>query len=198
MKASKINGCEIYSTARFFTVTGKHISGTPLTVNELPAEQLEELRDDIAQDQLRPHDCKTREPRKSSSRNLVAKEPLSQSERETKLERALSGDLGDYGKNPSGAVHGALQLLARKHGGDPEAMEEEFGASRLCADWGSKWHRLRESELSTAIERWRENGEPAWNEVPSTNESGWTLVRYSAIQTTEIIGFGRGISRPGR
>jgi putative DNA primase/helicase len=196
-KASKINGCEIYSTARFFTVTGKHIPSTPLTVNALSADQLEELRDDIAQNQLRPYDCKTREPRTSSG-SLVAPKLLSHSERETKLERGLSSDLSEYHGDRSAAVHGVLQLLARKHQGNREAMDEEFCASQLCADWGSKWDRLCENELSKAIGRWQENGEPAWNDVPSTRESGWTLVRYSAIQATEIDWIWKGYLATGK
>jgi len=210
-KASKINGCEIYSTGRFFTVTGKHVPDTPSTVNALSAGKLEELRDDIAQDQLRPYNCKTQEPRALSrtgpsavaepralSRDLVATKPLSQSEREIKLERALSGDLSEYRGDRSAAVHGALQFLARKHQGDREAMEEEFCASQLCSDWGEKWNRLCENELSKAIERWRENGEPAWDDVPSAKESGWTLVPYSTIQTAEIDWIWKGYLAAGK
>jgi len=183
VKASKINGCEIYSAARFFTVTGKHVSNTPSTVNALSAEQLEELRDDIAQNQLRPHDCKKREPHVSPT-SLVATKPLSNSERETKLERALSGDVSEYRGDRSAAVHGALQFLARKHQGDREAMEGEFCASQLCSDWGSKWDRLCETELNKAIERWRENGEPAWNDAVTTIDSNnWRGLFHTREET---------------
>ena len=49
------NGCEIYSKARFFTVTGNHVEGTPLTVAEMTADALEELRSDIEDQSLRPY-----------------------------------------------------------------------------------------------------------------------------------------------
>ena len=174
---------EIYSTARFFTVTGKHIPDTPSTVNALSAEELEELRDDIAQNQLRPYDCKTREPRASSG-VLVAPKTFSKSEREARLERALSGDLSEYCGDRSGAVHGALQFLARKHRGDPEAMTEEFEASRLCADWDGKWDRLRKNELDKAIKRWRENGEPAWSEPgPVIAPNNWRSLFHTREET---------------
>jgi hypothetical protein len=184
-KPAKINGCEIYSTARFFTVTGKHISGTPPTVNPMAADRLEELRDDIAQNQLRPYGHKTGRAHESRNGDLVVTKPLSQAERETRLERALSGDLSDYRDDRSAAVHGVLQLLARKHQGDREAMEEEFCSSELCSDWGSKWDRLDEKELSKAIECWEENGRPKW-EQSHKPETAFNFVRYSTIEPEAI------------
>jgi primase-polymerase (primpol)-like protein len=183
-KASKINGCEIYNTARFFTVTGKQIPGTPSTVNMASVQDLEELRDDIAQNRLRPYDYKTREPLASSG-ILVAKKPPSGSERKTRLERALSGDTSEYRYDTSAAVHGVLQFLARKHEGDREEMAEEFEASRLCSDWGSKWDRLREKELDKAIDRWRKNGEPAWNYVTTCVDSNNWRSLFHAREETE-------------
>jgi len=115
-KASKINGCECYSTARFFTVTGKHVESTPLTVSAMPASELEELRDDIAQDQLRPYRKVQPGAQPASKSSLVLHKYMSKAEREVRLERALSGDISDYGSR-SEAIHGVLQLLARKHAG---------------------------------------------------------------------------------
>jgi hypothetical protein len=51
--ARKKDGCEIYSEARFFTVTGKHLESTPRTINALPVGELEKLWRDIDQKQLR-------------------------------------------------------------------------------------------------------------------------------------------------
>jgi putative DNA primase/helicase len=112
-KASKINGCECYSTARFFTVTGKHLELTSLVVNPMTAADLEELRDDIAQDQLRPYKLNKHTTATPTAGGLIVHKPLSANEREAKLERALSGDLSEYGEDRSAAVYGALQLLAR-------------------------------------------------------------------------------------
>lgn len=167
-KASKINGCECYSTARFFTVTGQHLESTPLTVNEMTPTDLEELRDDIAQDQLRPYKANKPAAAEPRTGGLVVRESMTAKERETKLERALAGDIGAYDNDRSSAVHGALQLLARKHGGDREAIQEEFEGSVLCADWGEKWNRLADKEIDKAVERWEENGKPAWKDAPKT------------------------------
>jgi hypothetical protein len=163
-KASKINGCECYSSARFFTVTGKHVELTPLAVRTATSEELEELRDDIAQDQLRPYKVNKPTTTTPTAGGLVIHGPLSTSDREAKLERALSGDIGEYGDDRSAAVYGALQLLARKHAGDAEAVREEFDASQLCEDWGHKWERLADTEIDNAIKSWQENGRPVWAE----------------------------------
>jgi hypothetical protein len=160
-EAAKINGCEIYSRNRYFTVTCNIVSGAPLAVREMPQDQLDELRQDIADDQLRPRSIT--QPTATAPRNsLVIERPMSQSERETKLDRALSGDYSEYGGDRSAAVHGALQLLARKHAGDEEKMREEFEASELCSSWGAKWDRLGDAEITKALERWQENGKPSW------------------------------------
>jgi hypothetical protein len=164
-KASKINGVECYSTARFFTVTGEHLALTPLAVRTMTAAELEELRDDIAQDQLRPYKLNKPTVSTSTAGGLVIRKPLSTDEREAKLERAMSGDLSEYGEDRSAAVYGALQLLARKHAGDSDAMREEFEASQLCEDWGHKWERLADKEIDNAIASWQENGRPAWADL---------------------------------
>jgi len=191
-KAAKIDGCEIYSRARFFTVTGRHIPTTPLTIAELPAGELEQLREDIADGLLRPKQA----PKDDGKIGGIIVEPsMTQPEREARLERALSGDLADYNGDRSAAVHGALQILARKHQGNAEAMAEEFEASQLCDDWGSKWGRLHENEIGKAIKRWEENGKPKWE---AEDASPWQLVRYSTIQAKPIEWMWKGYLAKGK
>jgi len=188
-KASKINGCECYSAARFFTVTGQHVESTPFDVNAMPGADLEELRDDIAQDQLRPYKLNKPTAAAPTTGGLIVHKPMSASERETKLERGLSGDLTEYGNDRSSAVHGVLQLLARKHAGDREAIQEEFETSQLREDWGDKWERLGEKEMDKAIERWEENGKPAWQQEDKpavVAKPRLRIVRFADIQTKEI------------
>jgi hypothetical protein len=102
-----------------------------------------------------------------TSAGLIVQRPLSTDEREAKLERALTGDTSEYGDDRSAAVYGVLQLLARKHAGDSDAIREEFEASQLCEDWGHKWERLADAEIDNAIKAWQENGRPAWSEPES-------------------------------
>jgi hypothetical protein len=182
-KASKINGCEAYSSSRFFTVTGKHVDSTPLVINAMSAEDLEELRDDIAQDQLRP---KVNAPKAGQ----IVHRPLSEGEREAKLERVLSGDISEYGSDRSAAVFGALQFLARKHSGDGEAIREEFEESQLCEDWGHKWERLAEAEIENAVTAWQENGRPPWTppaDRPLEERLAEMNEKYCYVDETDIV-----------
>jgi hypothetical protein len=157
-KPVKINGCEMYSEKRFFTVTGKHVDGTPLAVNAMDST----LWDDIAEDRLRPYNVATGSP--SHKSGLIATRPMSHAERTARLEKALRDHLSDYGGDRSAAIHGALQLLARKHQGNEAAMRGEFEPSALCAAWEEKgkWSRLGESEIGKAIQDWKKNGSPTW------------------------------------
>jgi putative DNA primase/helicase len=180
-KSSKIDGCEIYSKARYFTVTGKHIPTTPLTIAEPTVDELEQLREDIADGSLRP---KVQEPPKIGA--VIRKiEYTTQAERETKLDRALSDDLSEYGDNRSDAVYGVMQLLARKHQGNEEAMLEEFEASELCNSWGGKWDRLRDKEIAKGIANWKENGSPKWEDDKDA-ERPWELRRFSQMEAKPV------------
>jgi hypothetical protein len=185
-KAAKVNGCEIYSRARYFTVTGRHVPGTPTAVATMDADALEELQSDIADGSLRPGGA--------SRVGIIARRGLDSGERKTKLAKALSDDLSDYANDRSSAVHGALQMLARKHGGDAGRMRAEFEDSALCRSWGGKWTRLADAEIEKALRRWKENGSPAWDEP----ETQWRLVRYSDIQAKPIEWFWRGYLAAGK
>jgi hypothetical protein len=177
-KPAKINGCEIYSVARYFTVTGNALLDYPATICEMDATELEELRDDIANDQLRP--AQPASPAQPSRRPLVIERYLTHAERVAKLERVLTGDISEYGHDRSAAVYGALQLLARKHAGDAEQIQEEFEGSALCADWGEKWNRLGESEIQKAVMHWRDNGNPAWGEAQNNRTLADALKQFNS------------------
>jgi putative DNA primase/helicase len=171
----KINGIEMYCRARYFTVTGNPI--TTRSMRGASPDELETLRGEIAADTLRPYQ-KTGPARAArtgsaaniaSSGGIVLYKPLTTAEREEKLNRALANDLSDYGDDRSAAVHGTLQVLARKYDGDEEAIREAFEASELCVSWGSKWDRLGDKEIAKAIEEWKKNGSPSWeSSTPDT------------------------------
>jgi putative DNA primase/helicase len=172
-KASKINSCEIYSTGRFFTVTGDHVNSTPLIVNAMTEDALEELRDDIAQDQLRPYKLNKPAASKEPTRGgLVAPRPMTKKEREAKLAKLLSGDWESEFDSKSEAVHSVLQILARKHAGNDEKMRDEFEGSQLHELWSQKWERLGDTEIEKAIERWQKNGSPKWDQAFKNTDGG--------------------------
>jgi AAA domain len=63
----------------------------------------------------------------------------------------VNGNYAKHGLGRSEAVQSALWTLARKTDFDPDKMREEFEKTELCAEWGSKWQRLGESEIKRAI-----------------------------------------------
>lgn len=132
---------EVYDDARFFAVTGHHVSGTPTTVNarESALRQTHASIETI-NDELTP---------KSS---LIIRPDA------PKFLDLMHGDWQPYYKGVSEAVQGLLCMLAVKHHCDRSKMDESFRESGLYADhspdhanWIEKWDRLSESELDKAI-----------------------------------------------
>jgi hypothetical protein len=78
---------------------------------------------------------------------------------DVRYKEIVSGEYEGHGLGRSEAVQSALVYLAGKHRCDREKMAEEFENTALCQEWESdcngKWSRLRESELSKAIEFYR-------------------------------------------
>jgi hypothetical protein len=77
--------------------------------------------------------------------------------REKKFDLLMAGDMTGAGfTDPSAAVHSLLIELALRHGFDHAKMEADFVASKLYLNtiphWQKKWKRLRESELTSAVE----------------------------------------------
>jgi hypothetical protein len=162
----KINGIELYCHSRYFTVTGQPVDTSGKGIRDARPGELEALRGEIEGNTLRPYQ-KTgaaRAASAASSSGVFVVKSLTTAERDEKLNRALSGDLRDYGDDRSAAVYGALQLLARKHNGNEEAMRGAFEASELCASWGRKWDRLAHKEITKGIGEWKKNGSPSWED----------------------------------
>jgi putative DNA primase/helicase len=175
--ASKINGCEIYSIGRFFTVTGKHVSGTPLEVNAYP--RLTEFRRRIAGNELRPYKLQKygAKPCSKTGLGLVLPKPVD-------LGSLLAGDLSRYDGDQSRADLAACNLLLRKHDGDVEKAETEFRESALMRP---KWDEMRGAKtygdltLGKAVksyEEWK-----AWED----REKDLTQFRYTDSGNAERL-----------
>jgi putative DNA primase/helicase len=133
--ASKINGCEVYGKDRFFTVTGKHVDGTPLEINEYP--RLAGFRDRVAGNKLRPYPLQkagTARGKSKKANDLIVYAPAD-------LDTLLRGDWeGGRYYSQSEADLAAWNLLLRRYDGHVEKAEEVFRASGLMRD---KWDEYR-------------------------------------------------------
>jgi primase-polymerase (primpol)-like protein len=133
-KGRRTGKIEIYDSGRYFTVTGKHVSGTPFAIQSRQ-EALERLAAELF-------------PESSSLRKtVVAHIDLSD---EQLIERAKSarngdrfrrlwaGDVSDYGNDHSRADLALCRILAFWCGGDCERVDRLFRRSGLMRH---KWDR---------------------------------------------------------
>jgi putative DNA primase/helicase len=158
--ASKINGCEIYSKNRFFTVTGERLPGAPPEIKSY--SHLADLRERIAGNKLRPYQLqksnnahnRTTQSKKSG---LIAYAPAD-------LPALLAGDLSRYDNDDSRGDLAACNLLLRRYDGNVEKAEEVFRASALMRD---KWDERRgaktygEKTMALALKSYEE-----WKALP--------------------------------
>ena len=143
---------EIYSTARYFTVTGNHLEGTPATIETRSAE-LAEL-----QARLFPCSDSKQLPRREISREEVGTVGLSDEEiirkagcgvQCQKFRLLWGGDTSNYGGDHSAADLALCNLLAF-HTQRPDQIDRLFRQSSLMRE---KWERedYRNSTVNRAI-----------------------------------------------
>ena len=146
---TKKTGFEVYDSGRFFTFTGRHLEGTPLTI--------EERQDELTA--LHTEYFPRRKPPRQSARALN----VSDSEIIERAKRAKNGDAfgrlwnGDTTgyESPSEADLALCSMLAFWTGGDAERIDGLFRQSDLVR---SKWDASRgsrtygERTISKAIE----------------------------------------------
>jgi putative DNA primase/helicase len=129
---------EMYDSGRYFTITGLHVAGTPLTVE---ARDLQSL-----QSRLETLDPKYRTPSETKSPDIY---PSSSSG--CKFDELMAGRWEGLGyASQSEADEALCVLLALKHGGDRSIVESEFNKSGLAAR--SKWQE-RPDYRKTTIDR---------------------------------------------
>jgi hypothetical protein len=164
-------GIEIYSCARFVSLTGLHVAGTPDTINECDLKPIYEkmLRGEFQQPEAAQRDA-------SEKPRMMNEVVHYHGAITTKLALLMTGDFvenstpftvsdeGDQNEitfpSQSEAIGSLLGCLAIKHEGDAEKMENEFLQSSLyrgISKWnaeGGKWQRLGKGELKTAVEKY--------------------------------------------
>ena len=129
-------GIEIYSSARYFTITGNHLDGTRATIEERQGEIL----DLIAALDRKTSTC--RQPSKRSAPIAETDEEVirraQQAKNGAKFQRLWAGDLSDYGGDHSRADAALCSLLAYYTDGDPARIDRLFRCSGL---YRQKWDR---------------------------------------------------------
>jgi primase-polymerase (primpol)-like protein len=129
-------GIEIYDAGRYFTVTGKHIDGTPTTI---------EQRQDEIGDLHAALNLQTRSDQKQRIDRLPTHDTdeglLSRARRArngSKFNRLWAGDLSDYDGDHSRADAGLCAMLAFYTESDAVRIDRLFRSSAL---YRAKWDR---------------------------------------------------------
>lgn len=140
---------EMYDQARFFTVTGRHLPGTPLTVEARQAD-LEALHREVLQEEEEPQPKPRRVARgrtDGDDRQLLAKARSAKNGRKF-MRLFYCGDVSAYGRDDSAADLALCALLAYWCGPDPERIDRLFRESALMRD---KWDSRRRDTTYGAI-----------------------------------------------
>ncbi|WP_440006651.1 phage NrS-1 polymerase family protein [Halomicrococcus sp. SG-WS-1] len=142
---------EIYETARFFTVTGRHVSRTPVSIHARSEELTTIYRDHVAadtDDQKRSNTAPSTADEQPRSSTLSDADLIDRARSATngeKFDRLWRGDITGY-DSQSEADMALCCLLAFWTGGDTGRMDSLFRQSDLMRE---KWDEVHYADGST-------------------------------------------------
>ena len=141
---------EVYSHRRYFALTGQRFAGTPAEIAKIEPNIVEDIFRWV----------ETHGEKSIASAPVARSSAKKSASHERQIELFMAGKWEEAsGKTDlSVAVHYFLYLLALHCEGDREQVEARFLESKtyLETHWVEKWARLRESELTKAIDKAKE------------------------------------------
>jgi primase-polymerase (primpol)-like protein len=148
---------EMYDRGRYFTMTGRHLAGTPRTIEDRQ-EQILALRDRLFGERIERDELKR--PHQEAGTGLSEEEIITRAaaaDNREKFRRLWAGDTSGYASD-SEADLALCSILAFWAGPDEERIDRLFRHSALCR---KKWTRradYRERTIRQALKRaefWR-------------------------------------------
>jgi putative DNA primase/helicase len=143
---------EMYESRRYFTLTGRHLDGTPTEIHERQ-DVLERLYRHVFKAENSVEDANGHRPRTASLDvdDEVLLELAMRAKNGEKFSRLWRGDTSDYGSDESRADLALCSLLAFWTDGDPNRMDHLFRQSGLMRE---KWNRhdYRERTFNRVLE----------------------------------------------
>jgi putative DNA primase/helicase len=134
-KGRRVGNIEVYDSGRYFTVTGKHISGTPLEIRSCQ-DALDQLAAEIfSPAEAIPLEVLSRSLDLSDQELIQRAKYANNGER---FSRLWAGDASDYGNDHSRADIALCRMLAFWTGGDSGRIDRLFRQSGLKRE---KWDR---------------------------------------------------------
>jgi putative DNA primase/helicase len=163
---------EMYESGRYFTLTGKHLDGTPAEIHERQ-DVLGRLYRHVFKEEKPAAETNGHRPRTGSldvgDEDLIAL--AMQAKNGEKFARLWRGDTSDYAGDESRADLALCSLLAFWTEGDTARMDHLFRQSGLYRD---KWNRhdYRERTFNKVLEGRTEFYEPSGKVSVSANGNG--------------------------
>jgi putative DNA primase/helicase len=162
---------EMYESRRYFTLTGKHLDGTPAEIHECQ-DVLERLYRHVFKDEEVVGEANGRKPAGQIDVNDDELLELAMHAKNgEKFSRLWSGDTSDYAGDESRADLALSSLLAFWTDGDTERMDRLFRQSGL---YRSKWERqdYRERTFGKVLEGRTEFYQPGETATIKRNGAG--------------------------
>ncbi len=128
-------GVEVYASGRYFTMTGKHLAGTPETIEERQNELDASLQERLPREADRAEPSVTPALRLSDAALL---EKAFNAKSGSRFMKLWCGDTADYDGDHSRADAALCRMLAFWTGGDRERIDHLFRMSGLMRE---KWDR---------------------------------------------------------
>jgi putative DNA primase/helicase len=132
---NRTRNIEIYDSGRYFTVTGKHLSGTPFAIHNRQ-EALEALERELFSSEVSFPNEALVNARIMSDEELI--ERAKSARNGDRFRRLWAGDASDYGDDHSRADLALCRMLAFWCGPDGERVDRLFRRSGLMR---TKWDR---------------------------------------------------------
>ncbi len=129
-------GIEIYSSGRYFTMTGDHLEETPCTIEERQEQIIHLLAALDQQSHQRPGFARRLAVVAETDRELIRR--ACQAKNGAKFRRLWNGDTSDYDGDHSRADAALCSLLAHYTNGDLGRIDRLF---RLSGLYRQKWDR---------------------------------------------------------
>ncbi len=124
---------ELYDQGRYFTFTGRHLDGTPETVENRAQEVYDLCQEVFSAPDPEPDRAPT-EPNDLDDRELIEK--AKQADDGGTFARLWNGDTSEHGDDHSSADLALVNKLAFWTGGDRDRIDQLFRKSGLCRE---KW-----------------------------------------------------------
>lgn len=184
---------EIYSSGRYFAVTGKHMEGTPLSINSRQDEllclhkELIEVERDNCSDKPKTNDKKILSKGFDGTDNELLERARKAANGKKFKCLFDEGDTSEYGEDDSAADQALCNILAFWCGNDSERIDKLFRMSALCRDKWVNRSDYRQSTINNAIAFSAQNRDKVVDKKINKEDAQLILKAASTFESKPII-----------